>query len=122
MKLPQKPPKASPEVSSMEEALRLMAQHPDLLSAEPTGKYLPWDELRRRTPPPGVTVESWWMSVRTARALLLRPFPLLDTEGAPFRFAMPETVQRMVHEIDRDASGRIELPEDITNKSTRDRY
>jgi Fic family protein len=35
---------------------------------------------------------------------------------------MTDTVQRLVHEVDRDASGRIELPEDVTNKGTRDRY
>ena len=35
---------------------------------------------------------------------------------------MPDTVQRLVHEVDRDASGRIELPEDITNHATRDRF
>lgn len=44
------------------------------------------------------------------------------TVGRPFTFAMTDTVQRLVHELDRDASGRIELPEPVTDRATRDRY
>ena len=35
---------------------------------------------------------------------------------------MTDTVQRLVHGIDRDASGNISLPEDVTDSATRDRY
>ncbi len=37
-------------------------------------------------------------------------------------FVVTDAVQRLVHQVDRDASGRIELPEDVTNRATRDRY
>src|SRR5215510_9554534 len=121
MKSPQKPPR-QPHVARVIDALRALAKHPEIVNAEPTGKYLPWDELRRRTPPEGLTVDQWWSGVRTARALISRPLSLTDRHGAPFQLAMPESVQRLVHEVDRDASGRIELPEDVNNRSTRDRY
>jgi Fic family protein len=35
---------------------------------------------------------------------------------------MTDSVFRQVHAIDREASGRIELPEDVTNPAVRDRY
>lgn len=56
------------------------------------------------------------------RRQVSKVLPLIDDRGASFSFAMTDTAQRLVHEIDRDASGHIELPEDVTNPATRDRY
>lgn len=86
------------------------------------GQYLSWDELRRRTPPAGITHEQWWASLRGARMVRSTPFPLTDVRGAPFRFALTDPLFRLIHEIDRVGSGRIELPEEVVNPSTRDRY
>jgi len=79
------------------------------------GAYLHWDELRHKDPPPGVTREQWWglLKLRRDHQPGLR---------VPFRVAMIDAIQRAVHEIDRDASGRITLPEDVTNHGTRDQY
>ncbi|HYE58184.1 MAG TPA: hypothetical protein VD948_06745 [Rhodothermales bacterium] len=51
----------------------------------PGGAYQPWDELRRRTPPEGLTHEEWWVGVKVARQPLLRGLPLRDLRGRPFR-------------------------------------
>lgn len=102
--------------------LRLVIALPGLSRAEPDGRYLHWDELRHRPAPSGVSHEAWWQAIRMARLPMLRALPLTDVHGRPFMFAMPDSAQRAVHEVDRDASGRIELAEDIANHSTRDRY
>lgn len=91
-------------------------------SVEQEGKYLHWDELRYRPARPEITHEVWWSLVKIARRSIRRYLPLTDDAHSAFTFSMTDTVQRLVHRVDRDASGRIELPEDITNQATRDRY
>jgi Fic family protein len=102
--------------------LQALLAHPEWSRPEQDGRYLHWEELRHRPAPHGITSEAWWWAVRQARRQLGRPLMLRDQNGAPFTFAMTDTGQRLVHEIDRDASGHIALPEDVTNPATRDRY
>src|SRR5690348_2198632 len=110
--------------------MRLPDAPPSVSGAPPTpaaspeidGRYLHWDELRHRPPPAGLDHQRWWASIRMARIRISRPLALADSVGRPFTFAMTDTVQRLVHELDRDASGRIELPEPVTDRATRDRY
>jgi len=99
-----------------------IAQVKGVFSAEQGTRYLHWDQLRRKPPPEGVTHHEWWQLIKLARLPLRHHLPLRDPSSEAFTFGMTDTVQRHVHEIDRDASGRIELPEDVTNKATRDRY
>lgn len=114
-----RPPPSGPLTSLPLEALRT---DPIAFSAEQNGHYLHWDELRHKPARPQLSHEAWWQLVKVARRSLQRALPLRSEGGSAFTFAMTDTVQRLVHEIDRDASGRIELPEDVTNRSTRDRY
>ena len=86
------------------------------------GRYLHWDQLRHRNPPAGFTVEEWWLGIKLARFALLRDLPLEDEAGKPFRFAAVDQVQRMLHQIDQRAAGRIAFPDALTNPETRDRY
>jgi Fic family protein len=102
--------------------MHALRDDPEAFTVEQDGKYLHWDELRHRPKRGTLTHPEWWGAIKFARMQASRGFPLKSKEGSPFRFVMTDTVQRLVHEVDRDASGRIELPEDVTNRSTRDRY
>ena len=73
----------------------------------PTGKYLHWDELRRRPTPEGLSHAEWWAAVTLSRVSLFQPLPLLDKQGKPFVFATPSAVAIALHHIDRDAAGHI---------------
>lgn len=86
------------------------------------GDYLHWDELRHRTPPAGLSTEEWWAGVKLARSHLRTAVPLHDKHGLPFVYTMPDPVLRLLHEIDQNASGGIQLAEEVTNTATRDRY
>jgi Fic family protein len=88
----------------------------------PGGKYRHWDTLRHLKPPGGLSSEEWWARVRLARESLLRELPLTDGGGSPFCIGMPDPASELVHLIDRDASGRIEASEQVTNPDTRARY
>ncbi len=106
MRLPEKSP-------SIEDLFKRLA--PDRLASVfqhvnplPTGRYLHWDELRRRPSPEGVNHHEWWMAVSVARASLLQQLPLLlDNSGNPFSFATPSPISIDLHHIDRDAAGQI---------------
>ena len=37
------------------------------------GRYLHWDDIRRREPPEGLTIEQWWAGMRVARNQSSRP-------------------------------------------------
>jgi Fic family protein len=92
------------------------------INPAPQGRYRHWDEIRFRTPPDGLTRQHWWLGIKLARATILKPLPLIGKDGRPFQFAMPDPALEMVQSIDRDASGRIQASEQVTNPATRDRY
>lgn len=115
-------PMAPPELSdilagSMD---RLVEIHHILSGVE--DRYLHWDELRYRTPPEGLTHEEWWAGLKLGRRAQFRPTPLVDGEGRPFVYSLPDEALRMLQHIERFASGSIELPESIATSSHRDRY
>lgn len=105
MRLPQSAPAMESVFAQLvPERIALVMQH---LNPLPAGKYLHWDELRRRRPPDGLTQLEWWVAVSLARTTQLQPLPLLDKRGHPFAFAAPGPVLIDLHHIDRDAAGHI---------------
>lgn len=123
MKVPQKPP-------SEDELLRRIAKagidkvssilNSDL-SKQPEGHYIHWDELRHRPVPHGFTHEQWWLAIKLSRRAT-QVLPFADGQGKKFTYSVSDQVLKLTHEIDRDASGRIEVPELVTSSQTRDRY
>jgi Fic family protein len=85
-------------------------------------EYLPWDKVRFKSPPEGLTIEEWWLAISIARASTRRNLPLFDKDGHPFWYAIPDDIFRLTEEISRRASGFIAVPEQVTNPATRDRY
>jgi Fic family protein len=78
------------------------------VGAEPEGRYLHWDELRRRTPPGDLTHGEWWTAVGMKREALRSPLPLGDKDGRPLWFARTMSLDEGVHRIDRRLGGRME--------------
>ena len=88
----------------------------------PLGRYLHWDELRRRPAPAGLSHDDWWTAVGIARRPLLQGLPLLDKQGKPFVFATPAPVAIDLHHIDRDAAGQIRSSAGAPVKEDSQRY
>ncbi len=86
------------------------------------GEYRHWDRIRHMQPPEGLTHREWWLGIKIARNQLERRIPLLDREGIPFVYGMPDPIQRALHTITQQASGRLGASDQVTNPSTRDRY
>jgi Fic family protein len=85
-------------------------------------RYVHWDRLRFKAPPAGVTLEEWWLAIKSARVSMTRSLPCEDAAGAPFVLATPDPLLRYLSEADRDLSGRVPIPEQLMNPGTRDRY
>lgn len=92
------------------------------LGPAPAGKYRHWDTFRHLEPTAGLTTEEGWLAIKLARRQLYQLLPLRDSKGAPFRYALPAAALEMLHVIDRDASGTIQVSEEVTNPHTRDTY
>ncbi len=86
-------------------------------------KYLPWDELRRRPPPNGLTSEEWWLATKLARNGMQRTLPLVDKDGGRLTYTLPDEVLRGIEAVDKHTSGRISAPELLMHDAPgRERY
>jgi len=124
MKIPKPPPKISNIIDELteKEPTKLVAILTQGPSNVITDAYIPWDKLRYKTPPPGLTSEQWWLSVRLSRQAFQRMLPLTDGNGEAFVYALTDDILRKVEWINRDASGYIGISAQVTNAATRDRY
>lgn len=121
--MPQPPP-------AFHDLIRKLSQSGDLerilgstFGSHPGPFYLPWDKLRRNPLPPTFkNHEEWWAATKMLRAGLLKPVPLKDLKGAPFKFCIPDMVFEELHKIDMKAGEMIGVPEPIINPHTRDQY
>src|SRR3970040_2123303 len=114
----------APQMPDLLAQIDVSAKLEALLGVGPTpdGEYYHWDQLRHRKPPDGLTVEEWWAGAKIARMNILKGIDLKESAGSPFAYGLPDAVLRLLHGIDQDAAGRIEIAEEVTNPATRDRY
>ncbi len=126
MKIPPTAPTCADILSNLDEPIRAKRLAEVLLSgrigATPGGRYWHWEDLSRRPPPEGLSTEEWWAAVKFARHQTRRTLPLQDRHGRPFAYTLADPVLELLHEIDRDASGRITTSDPIVNPGTRERY
>jgi Fic family protein len=123
MKVPQKPPRLSDLLKELNndgqnKIVEILGSD---LNSKPVGTYVHWDELRHLPLPNGFTHRQWWLAIKMSRRALYR-FPFADSQRIGFNYSVPDNLFKLIHEIDRDASGRIEVAELVTSSQTRDRY
>ena len=85
-------------------------------------KYPHWDKLLHYSPPGDLSHREWWLALKVSRQSLYKPVPLKDQDGHPFQYLLAEPIPERLHEIDLGAGGLIQMPEEITNPETRNRY
>ena len=123
MKIPATPPTLADLFSKVKDPERLGEVLARGISSSPQGKYRHWEKLKRLEPPDGLSSREWWTGIKFSRFQIRREVPLLqDKGGKPFTYSLADPVLELLHEIDRDASGRITTQDQITNPQTRDRY
>lgn len=122
MKIPLTPPNLGDIMRKAVGAKRILTIMESGLGPTPRGEYLHWDKLRHLNPPNDLSTEEWWATTKYARRFLYKKLPFENKHGHPFQCALPDMVYKLLHQVDRDASGRIQTAEQITNPQTRDTY
>lgn len=119
-------PKTPPSLTALIEKIKASGRLPAVLSTDQgplvAGKYLHWDSLLHRSPPEGLLHEEWWFAVTWSRRHLSKPVPLKDKQGRPFKHVNVDPIPESLHNIDLWTGGTVQMPEQITNPETRDRY
>ena len=122
MRMPKNPKPFDELVSSYEpnDLVRLLGSD---IGSLPKDRYLHWDQLRYLPPPEGFTSLDWWTAVKFKRMVSRHELPFKDTRGRSFSFSDTGDLYRQLHQVDRNASGRIEVPHgDVVSSGSRERY
>lgn len=115
MRIPQNPPELNDLIAKWKRPRRLVEILSQIQNSKTRDSYLHWDDLRLKTPPPGMSRREWWLGLKISRLSLLKPIVLDDRAGKPFQFGLPETVIKGLHKIDLSAVGMVNAPEPIAN-------
>jgi Fic family protein len=122
MRIPQTPKSVSQLIAEVGAAPDRLVHLMGALSDVPQDpRYLHWNDVRRRTPPEGLSPEEWWLLMKMARRPN-RSIPLLDKQGSPFRFTIPDKVAAQLHQIDLGLGSSGSLPDAVTQPSSRNEY
>lgn len=118
-RLPEDPPAIRDVIKKID--LNKMRQ---VLDVGPTvgGRYLHWEEVRRRPSPAGLTTDEWWMGLALNRNSKARSSPILNTKGVPIRYSLVDPVLERLHNLDLRAAGKIASPVATLNSTTKGRY
>lgn len=120
MKLPVSPPSLTTLIHKHQGRIRqILAMR---MRAEVKGQYEHWDHLRHLTPPAEMDVEQWWLGIKLARDALKKDLPLHDKAGAPFSFALSDSIQRRLFMVARDAAGALRGTDAIPSGAMQERY
>ncbi len=85
--------------------------------------YYHWDKLRHLSPPPGLSHDEWWLTLKLGRLKNQRKIPgLISTSGRPFFYTLPDCVLEIIHDIDSRARGQVAVHEKVTSTDDRNRY
>ncbi len=119
MRFPAQPPKFDLARLEPAEMLRLF---PHASAALGDGRYLHWDQFRRRPPPAGLSCEQAWFAQKLGRLTGRTAIAgLYDHAGAPFSFCRVDELDRATHELDRQDAARAIL-ETMGDDAARHRY
>ena len=124
MRPPRKPPGLQEAFDRLSECgvMNFNVQMEEYRHGKAFDKYLHWDELLHRTPPPGLDHLAWWGGLKWQRTANRRIVPLLDTNAGQFSYAEVPPIPERLHQIDLSAGGRLEMPDQVATTDERDRY
>ena len=102
MRIPETPPDRN-NISISE----LITAPTDIKMTDKDGRYLHWDEIRRRPSLEGLSHELLWAKTKLARAQNLKFLPFIDKGKQPFRYCEPDCIRRRLRWLDLNCGGAI---------------
>ena len=119
MRFPARPPEFELEKLDVDTIRRVF---PHVSPSLPDGRYLHWDQLRRRPPPEGLSHQEWWFAQKFARRSTRVLVPhFVDDQGKPFSFSRLDAIDRATHELDRQGAARAMI-EALGDEGARTQY
>ena len=109
MRIPSAPPHPNVLARFPDDPDAFMARLTAASPIDDQGRYLSWEEFKRRPlAEEAADHEEAWGFVRLARRSRAVPLlPLLDKNDEPFRITEVGPLRNMLHQIDREAAGRL---------------
>lgn len=122
VKIPESPPSFSEIFVKLDQKKLEQILTSNIGPTDSKGRYLHWEKLKHLAPPEDLSSEEYWFATKMARKKASKKLPLVDKNGRPFYFCVPDTLQRELHWLDQNAAGSIAMDRPITNPHTRDSY
>ncbi len=94
----------------------------DLLGHAEGSAYRPWDDVRWKSPPDGLSREEWWSVLKMVRRSGRKVVPLRDSQGKNFSYALTDRIHESLHKIDLSLGGSVGMHDVLTNPEGRDQY
>lgn len=108
MKIPASPPDHRQLVATLAaDPARVAAVIRQARAVDDKGRYLSWDEFRRRPAPDGLNHSEWWSAVKIARNAAATRLPLVDARGRAFSFVEPPALRALLRFADMQAAGNL---------------
>ncbi|MHC4119324.1 MAG: Fic family protein [Planctomycetota bacterium] len=122
MRKPKSPPELDAVWQQMKADPEQTARFLEVLSQPMGDRYLHWDKLRYHTPPKGLSDEQWWLATKKQRQSLLKKLPLTDRDHKPFQYLTNDFIAETLHRIDQSVTTFNQMPAEIRNTETKNRY
>jgi len=122
MRKPKSPPKLEVLQQKTKANPEQTAKFFEMISKRLVDKYLHWDKLRYHTPPEDVSNEQWWLAIKKQRQSQFKQIPLMDEDQKPFQYLTNDFVSETLHQIDQAVATFNQMPEQIKNTETKNRY
>lgn len=85
--------------------------------------YLHWHDLRYKSPPAGLSVEQWWLTLKFKRSVgSVRFAPLKARDGTSLQVTRHARLDSGYVRMDRLIGGQVAMPEAARNEATRDQF
>lgn len=107
MRILDSPPPLNDLLPEIADNLQKLAGH--IQSTDDQGRYLHWDELRRRPPPSGLDHRLWWAAIRLSRDTASTSLPVRDINDRAFTFCEPPRLRAALHAIDVNGAGILSV-------------
>ena len=120
VRLPKQPPRLADLLDKV--TPRILLTLFERLGTLEDGRYLHWEEVRRRPPPAGLTHEQWWFGMKLMREAGARHLSLLDKNGVPFSYSLVGPVLEKLQRLDFRAAGRLNDQAAALGPPVRGRY
>ncbi|MCK5472433.1 MAG: Fic family protein, partial [Planctomycetes bacterium] len=122
-----KVPKTPPDKKKLWEQIKKNPERFEaIFKASPSrltkGKYIHWDKLQYYSPPKELSHEEWWLAIKQQRENLFKQLLLNDKNQKPFKHLITDDIIEILHKIDQSIATFNQIPEQIRQTETKNRY